>query len=59
MIGQFHGPPDDPAAPIDQTWPSTATSDTNKFKMVNFVRMLGGEYFFAPSMSFLKELGQS
>jgi Dyp-type peroxidase family len=59
VIGQFHGPPDDPAAPIDQTWPSTATSDTNKFKMVNFVRMRGGEYFFAPSMSFLKELGQS
>jgi Dyp-type peroxidase family len=42
-------------APEDQTWPSTGTF---KFQMANFVRMRGGEYFFAPSMSFLKGLTQ-
>jgi Dyp-type peroxidase family len=58
VIGQFHGPDNDPAAPIKQAWPSTTTSDNNKFKMVNFVRMRGGEYFFASSMSFLNGLAQ-
>lgn len=36
--------------PVPQTWPSTATT---KFTMSNFVTMLGGEYFFAPSIAFL------
>jgi Dyp-type peroxidase family len=54
VIGQFNG---EDAAPIDQTWPTT--TDPVTFKMVNFVRMRGGEYFFAPSMRFLKGLGQA
>ena len=54
VIGQHHG--GGVPAPIDQTWPSTGTV---KFKMVNFVRMRGGEYFFAPSMHFLTGLAQA
>jgi hypothetical protein len=37
-------------APLPQTWPSTGTTT---FTMANFVTMLGGEYFFAPSIAFL------
>jgi deferrochelatase/peroxidase EfeB len=43
------------AAAINQTWPSNGTI---KFKMANFVTMRGGEYFFAPSISFLRQLEQ-
>ena len=50
VIGQHNGQGD---VPIEQTWPSNGEF---KFKMVDFVRMRGGEYFFAPSMTFLKEL---
>jgi hypothetical protein len=53
LLGEVHK--EAPALLIDQTWPSTGTV---KFKMVNFVRMPGGEYFFAPSMRFLKGLAQ-
>lgn len=56
VIGQFHGADDAPEAPIEQTWPTS--TGTVKFKMVNFVRMRGGEYFFAPSMRFLHGLAQ-
>jgi Dyp-type peroxidase family len=52
VIGQHNGQGD---VPIKQTWPSNGAF---KFKMVDFVRMRGGEYFFAPSMTFLKELSQ-
>lgn len=38
------------AAPLPQTWPSTGTTT---FTMANFVTMLGGEYFFAPSIAFM------
>jgi deferrochelatase/peroxidase EfeB len=38
------------SSPLPQTWPSTGTT---KFTMANFVTMLGGEYFFAPSIAFL------
>jgi Dyp-type peroxidase family len=57
VIGQ-HNRPDSPGdpGPIEQTWPSTGAF---RFKMLNFVRMRGGEYFFAPSIGFLKGLGQS
>ncbi len=41
-------------APVPQEWP---TGSGRRFTMANFVRMLGGEYFFAPSMAFLRELG--
>jgi len=41
------------AAPSEQTWPSNGAV---KFTMANFVAMKGGEYFFAPSLSFLKSL---
>jgi Dyp-type peroxidase family len=37
-------------APQAQTWPSTGTTT---FTMANFVTMLGGEYFFAPSVAFM------
>ena len=40
-------------APVDQTWPSTGTA---KFNAGQFVKMLGGEYFFAPSLPFLTSL---
>ena len=43
------------AAPTPQTWPS---SGGPTYTMANFVRMLGGEYFFAPSITFLLSLGQ-
>jgi Dyp-type peroxidase family len=56
VIGQFHGADDAPEAPIEQTWPTS--TGTVKFKMVNFVGMRGGEYFFAPSMRFLHGLAQ-
>jgi Dyp-type peroxidase family len=56
VIGQFHGADAAPDAPVEQTWPSTGTV---KFKMVNFVRMRGGEYFFAPSMRFLHGLAEA
>jgi hypothetical protein len=38
---------------VAQTWPSDGTET---FTMANFVRLLGGEYFFAPSMAFLRGL---
>lgn len=41
--------------PLPQKWPSTGTTN---FLMANFVRMKGGEYFFAPSISYLKGLVQ-
>ncbi|WP_375412839.1 Dyp-type peroxidase [uncultured Bradyrhizobium sp.] len=44
------------SAAIPQTWPSTGTV---KFTMANLVKMKGGEYFFAPSMGFLKGLATS
>lgn len=44
------------AAPVTQTWPSDGTE---KSTMANFVRMLGGEYFFAPSMAFLRGLAET
>jgi deferrochelatase/peroxidase EfeB len=39
--------------PVAQTWPSDGTVT---FTMANFVKLLGGEYFFAPSMAFLRGL---
>jgi Dyp-type peroxidase family len=44
------------AAPQAQTWPSDGTVT---FTMANFVRMVGGEYFFAPSMAFLHGLADA
>ena len=43
-------------AAVPQTWPSDGTV---KFTMANLVKMKGGEYFFAPSMAFLKGLAKS
>ena len=43
-------------SPVEQTWPSEGGVT---FTMANFVKMLGGEYFFAPSMNYLKTLGES
>jgi Dyp-type peroxidase family len=44
------------AAPPPQTWPSDGAV---AFTMANFVRMLGGEYFFAPSTTFLHGLADT
>ncbi|OLT12826.1 hypothetical protein BJF78_23480 [Pseudonocardia sp. CNS-139] len=44
-------------APAAQTWP--ASTGTVAFAMANFVRMRGGEYFFAPSMAFLRGLADA
>jgi Dyp-type peroxidase family len=41
------------SAPTPQTWPSTGTL---RFTLDDVVRMRGGEYFFAPSMTFLRGL---
>ena len=39
---------------LPQSWPS---GSDKQFAMANFVKMLGGEYFFAPSMGFLQSIG--
>jgi Dyp-type peroxidase family len=57
VIGQPLVREDQP--PTAQTWPNTATRPEAKFLMANLVRMRGGEYFFAPSMTFLKGLAQA
>ncbi len=38
-------------APLPQTWPG---GGGRTFTMANFVNLRGGEYFFAPSMAFLR-----
>jgi Dyp-type peroxidase family len=43
------------AAPSPQEWP---TGSGRRFTIANFVKMLGGEYFFAPSLAFLRTLDQ-
>lgn len=44
------------ATPTPQRWPSDSERE---FTIANFVRMKGGEYFYAPSMAFLRGLGQA
>jgi Dyp-type peroxidase family len=42
-----------------QPWPYRDANDpqaVREYKMMNFVKMLGGEYFFAPSVGFLRSL---
>jgi hypothetical protein len=41
------------ATPAAQEWPA---GSGKKLTMANFVTLLGGEYFFAPSVPFLREL---
>lgn len=62
IIGQFppHGQPGDPQ-PVEQPWPvkygpptDPDPDKTKKFLFEGFVKMKGGEYFFAPCMAFLK-----
>jgi deferrochelatase/peroxidase EfeB len=43
-----------------QPWPFRDAKDpkaVREFRMMNFVKLLGGEYFFAPSLDFLRSLG--
>jgi len=43
-----------------QPWPYRDPNDpaaVREYKMMNFVKMLGGEYLFAPSVPFLQSLG--
>ena len=47
-----------PQTPIAQKWPFENKPEGHQFVMANFVRMLGGEYFFAPSRQFLVSLGK-
>jgi len=42
-------------APAPQEWPNGSGI---QFTMANFVKLLGGEYFFAPSIAFLRDLTQ-
>jgi deferrochelatase/peroxidase EfeB len=42
--------------PRPQKWPSNGAPAAKPFQMVNFISMLGGEYFFAPSLTFLASL---
>jgi Dyp-type peroxidase family len=44
------------AAPVAQQWPVNGTPNAKSFEMTNFVTMLGGEYFFTPSLTFLAAL---
>jgi Dyp-type peroxidase family len=44
-----------PAA-VPQRWPLNGAPSDTTFAMSNFTTMLGGEYFFAPSLSFLASL---
>lgn len=46
-----------PQPPSAQQWPLYGKPDAGKFAMANFVRMKGGEYFFAPSPQWLQSLG--
>jgi hypothetical protein len=41
---------------LAQQWPLNGNPAAAPFLMSNFVTMLGGEYFFAPSVAFLSEL---
>jgi deferrochelatase/peroxidase EfeB len=42
--------------PLAQKWPSNGAPSAKSFLMANFISMLGGEYFFAPSPAFLASL---
>jgi deferrochelatase/peroxidase EfeB len=42
--------------PAAQKWPSNGAPSDKTFLMANFISMLGGEYFFAPSPAFLESL---
>lgn len=44
------------ATPSPQEWPA---GSGRRFTMANFVKLLGGEYFFAPSIAFLRNLDKS
>jgi deferrochelatase/peroxidase EfeB len=44
------------AAATAQQWPVNGVSAAKPFLMSNFITMLGGEYFFAPSPAFLASL---
>jgi len=51
----------DPEKVNPQPWPYRDPKDPKAVrlvKMMNFVKMLGGEYFFAPSVAFLKDLAK-
>ena len=39
-----------------QNWPKAGNESAAKFTMANFVSFKGGEYFFAPSLGFLRSL---
>lgn len=72
FVGNLNPPPGRPQTGIDpvigqspnaadkvQTWQDGCTpgSVPHQFAFADFVKMLGGEYFFAPSLSFLRGVG--
>jgi hypothetical protein len=41
----------------EQSWPKEyGSSDEIEFDFAGFIKMMGGEYFFAPSIGFLKNI---
>ena len=54
VIGQGPNNPGDQKLP--KTWDDTAAGFANNAPFAGFVKMKGGEYFFSPSLTFLKNL---
>ena len=40
-----------------QLWPQPGSNEPKPFSFADFVKLRGGEYFFAPSLSFLRRVG--
>ena len=41
---------------LPKQWDNTAAGTSNNVSFAGFVKMRGGEYFFAPSLTFLRNL---
>ena len=54
VIGQGPNNPGDQKLP--KTWDDTAAAFASNAPFAGFVKMKGGEYFFLPSLTFLKNL---
>jgi deferrochelatase/peroxidase EfeB len=54
VIGQGVNPPGDQKLP--KQWDNPAAGTSNNVAFAGFVKMKGGEYFFSPSLTFLRNL---
>jgi Dyp-type peroxidase family len=54
VIGQ--GPPNPGDQKLPKEWDNPAAGTANNVTFAGFVKMRGGEYFFSPSLTFLKNL---